>query len=165
MTAWRLGMLGLVAALLQTGGADYADVRSPLDQDAQRIVIKRSGSQPSRAGPEETFTGAVRVTPLFDTTASSRALGASVSFERGARTAWHTHPRGQVLIVTSGVGRVQRWGAQVEEIREGDVVWIPPRTKHWHGAAANAAMTHIAVQEHLDGKVVEWMEKVSDKQQ
>jgi quercetin dioxygenase-like cupin family protein len=131
---------------------------------AQSIIITRSGSHPSRTGPAETFTGAVRITPLFDATDSSRAAGASVSFEPGARTAWHTHTRGQVLIVTAGIGRVQRWGGPIVEIRQGDVVWTPPGVKHWHGASPNSAMTHIAIQEHLDGKVVEWMEKVSDEQ-
>ena len=131
---------------------------------AQSIIITRSGSHPSRTGPAASFTGAVGITPLFDATDSSRATGGSVSFEPGARTAWHGHPRGQVLIVTAGTGRVQGWGNQIEEIRQGDVVWIPPGLKHWHGASPNTAMAHIAIQEHLDGKVVEWMEKVSDEQ-
>lgn len=130
----------------------------------QTITITRSGSQPSRQGPAENFTGSVRVTPLFAANDPSRASGASVSFEPGARSAWHTHPRGQVLIVTSGVGRVQQWGGPVEEIRAGDVVWTPPGVKHWHGASPSTAMTHIAIQEHLDGKVVNWLEKVSDAQ-
>src|SRR5687768_1964821 len=132
-------------------------------QDAG-LVITRAASRPSRVAPAENFTGAVRVQPLFDTTASTRAYGASVSFDAGARTAWHTHPRGQVLIVTEGVGRVQRWGAPVEEIRPGDVVRIPAGAKHWHGAAPTTAMTHIAIVEHLDGKSTEWLEQVSDAQ-
>ena len=131
---------------------------------AQTIVITRSGSRPSQAGPAANFTGSVRVTPLFEAKDSSRAAGASVSFEPGARSAWHTHPRGQILIVTAGVGRVQQSGGPVEEIREGDIVWTPPGVKHWHGASPETAMTHIAIQEHLDGKVVDWLEKVSDEQ-
>jgi 4-carboxymuconolactone decarboxylase len=132
------------------------------DQGAIRIV--RSGSQTSRQGPAENFTGSVRVDPLFQASAPARASGSLVTFEPGARTAWHTHPLGQILIVTAGTGRVQRWGDPVEEIRQGDVVWIPPGQKHWHGAAPNSSMAHIAVVEQLDGKSVEWMEKVSDAQ-
>ncbi len=126
--------------------------------------IQRSGSQPSARGPAEHFTGTVRVDPLFPTRDPAHASGASVTFEPGARTAWHAHPLGQTLIVTAGCGRVQRWGGPIEEIRPGDVVWIAPGEKHWHGAAPTTAMTHIAVQERLDGKVVDWMEKVSDEQ-
>jgi 4-carboxymuconolactone decarboxylase len=133
-------------------------------QDAAGIDITRAASRPSRVAPAENFTGTARVQPLFDTTAMTRAYGASVAFEPGARTAWHTHSRGQVLIVTDGVGRVQRWGAPVEEIRPGDVVRIPPGAKHWHGASPTTAMTHIAVVEHSDGSSTEWMEKVSDAQ-
>ncbi|HJQ56375.1 MAG TPA: cupin domain-containing protein [Vineibacter sp.] len=128
------------------------------------MQIQRAGAQPSGKGPAETFTGAVRVDPLFQMEAPGRARGASVTFEPGARSAWHTHPVGQILIVTAGVGRVQRWGGPVQDIRPGDVVWIPPGVKHWHGAAPTTGMTHIAIQEHLDGKVVDWMEKVSDEQ-
>ena len=135
-----------------------------LAQGASSIVVSRGAERPPQAAPAENFTGAVRVQPLFDTTAATRAYGASVSFDAGARTAWHTHPRGQVLIVTAGVGRVQRWGGPVEEIRPGDVVRIPPGAKHWHGAGPTSAMTHIAIVEQLDGKSVEWMEKVSDAQ-
>jgi len=126
--------------------------------------IKRSGSQPSAKGPADWFTGTVRIDPLFQASAPARAAGASVTFEPGARTAWHTHPLGQTLVVTSGCGRAQRWGGPVEEIRPGDVVWFPPGEKHWHGAAPATAMTHIAVQESLDGKAVEWLEKVGDEQ-
>jgi 4-carboxymuconolactone decarboxylase len=133
-------------------------------QDAAGLVITRAATRSSRVAPAEHFTGAVRVQPLFDTTASTRAYGASVSFDAGARTAWHTHPRGQVLIVTAGVGRVQRWGAPVEEIRPGDVVRIPPGAKHWHGASPTAAMTHIAIVENLGGRGTQWMEKVTDEQ-
>ena len=128
------------------------------------MEIKRSGSQPSGKGPVEYFTGAVRVDPLFQPTAPARVAGASVTFEPGARTAWHTHPLGQTLIVTAGCGRVQRWGSPVEEIHPGDVVSIPPGEKHWHGAAPTTAMMHIAIQEYLDGKAVEWLEQVSDEQ-
>jgi len=133
-------------------------------QDSQTIKITRSGSQQSSKGPVEYFTGAVRIEPLFSVHDPSRAIGANVTFEPGARTAWHTHPLGQTLIVTAGSGWIQQWGGPVEEIRKGDVVWIPAGTKHWHGATPNTAMTHIAVQEQLNGKVVEWMEKVSDEQ-
>jgi len=128
------------------------------------VDIKRAGSQPSAKGNSEWFTGTVRLDPLFQTSAPSRAGGALVTFEPGARTAWHIHPLGQTLIVTSGFGRVQQEGGAIEEIRPGDVVWFPPNERHWHGASPTTAMTHIAVQESLDGKAVEWMEKVSDEQ-
>jgi quercetin dioxygenase-like cupin family protein len=126
--------------------------------------IKRSGSRPSAKGPADWFTGAVRIDPLFDAAAPARVSAASVTFEPGARTAWHTHPLGQTLIVTAGCGWAQRWGGPVEEIRPGDVVWFPPGEKHWHGATPTTAMTHTAVQEKLDGKAVEWLEPVSDEQ-
>ena len=126
--------------------------------------IKRSGSQPSGKGPTEWFTGTVRIDPLFQANAPARVAGNAVTFEPGARTAWHTHPLGQILIVTAGSGRVQRWGGPIEDIRPGDVIWSPPDEKHWHGASPTTAMTHIAIQEALDGKVVDWMEKVSDEQ-
>lgn len=126
--------------------------------------IQRAGSQPSQKGPAEWFTGEVRIDPLFQAQPPARGAGASVTFEPGARTAWHTHPLGQTLIVTSGVGRVQREGGAIEEIRPGDVVWFPPGEKHWHGASPTTGMTHIAIQEALDGKVVEWMEHVSNEQ-
>ena len=128
------------------------------------MEIKRSGSQPSAKGPAEWFTGTVRIDPLFDAPVPARAAGASVTFEPGARTAWHTHPLGQTLIVTSGVGRAQRWGGPVEEIRPGDVVWFSPGEKHWHGASPTTAMTHIAIQEKLDGKPVDWLEHVTAEQ-
>ena len=128
------------------------------------MEIKRSGSQPSAKGPADWFTGTVRIDPLFQPTAPARTAAASVTFEPGARTAWHTHPLGQTLIVTAGCGRAQRWGGPVEEIRPGDVVWFPPGEKHWHGAAPATAMTHTAIQEMLDGKAVDWMEKVTDEQ-
>jgi quercetin dioxygenase-like cupin family protein len=126
--------------------------------------IKRSGSQPSRKGQVEYFTGAVRIDPLFEANDPARVIGASVTFEPGARTAWHTHQLGQTLIVTAGCGLAETWGGPVEEIRPGDVVWFLPGEKHWHGATATTAMTHIAIQEQLDGKTADWMEKVSDEE-
>ncbi len=126
--------------------------------------IKRSGSQPSGVGPAEWFAGVVRIDPLFQSTEPARAAGNSVTFEPGARTAWHTHPLGQTLIVTFGLGWVQRWGGPVEEIRPGDIVWFPPGEKHWHGARHTTAVTHIAIQEALNGKPVDWMEHVSNEQ-
>ena len=126
--------------------------------------IKRIGSQPSGKGPAEYFTGSVRVDSLIQAPDPARVVSASVTFEPGARTAWHTHPLGQTLIVTAGCGRVQRWGGPVEEIRPGDAVWIPPSEKHWHGASPTTAMTHIAIQIQVDGKTADWMEKVSDAQ-
>jgi quercetin dioxygenase-like cupin family protein len=126
--------------------------------------IKRSGSQPSNKGPADWFTGTVRIDPLFPANDPARAAGNSVTFEPGARTAWHTHPLGQTLIVTAGCGRAQRWDGPIEEIRPGDVVCFAPGEKHWHGAAPTTPMTHIAIQENLNGKPVEWMEKVSDQQ-
>jgi len=126
--------------------------------------ITRAGSKPSSKGPADWFTGTVRIDPLFTAPAPARAAGAKVTFEPGARTAWHTHPLGQTLIVTDGKGLAQRDGGPIEEIRPGDVVWFPPNEKHWHGASPTTAMTHIAIQESLDGKVVDWMEKVTDEQ-
>src|SRR3954453_12544579 len=128
------------------------------------MELKRSGSQPSGKGPDDWFTGTVRIDPLFAATEPSRVSAALVTFEPGARTAWHTHPLGQRLIVTFGCGLVQREGGPVEEIRPGDVVSFAPGEKHWHGASPTTAMTHIAIQEALDGKAVEWMEHVSDEQ-
>ena len=128
------------------------------------MEIKRVGTQASAKGPGDWFTGTVRIDPLFQAAEPARVQGASVTFEPGARTAWHTHPLGQTLIVTAGCGRCQREGRPVEEIRPGDVVWFPPAEKHWHGAAPTTAMTHIAIQESLNGKVVDWMEQVSDAQ-
>jgi quercetin dioxygenase-like cupin family protein len=126
--------------------------------------IKRSGSQASNKGPADWFTGTVRIDPLFQALQPARAAGNSVTFEPGARTAWHTHPLGQTLIVTSGAGFAQHWGGPVEQIRPGDVVWFAPGEKHWHGASPTAAMTHIAIQEALEGEVVEWLEHVTDEQ-
>jgi quercetin dioxygenase-like cupin family protein len=128
------------------------------------MEITRNGSRASKKGPADWFTGTVRVDPLFDAAAPGRVSGASVTFEPGARTAWHTHPLGQVLIVTAGYGWARRWGGPVEEIRPGDVVRFEPGEKHWHGATATTAVTHIAIQEALDGKAVEWMEQVTDEQ-
>ncbi|MBF0570961.1 MAG: cupin domain-containing protein [Candidatus Omnitrophica bacterium] len=128
------------------------------------MEIKRSGSQPSTKGPADYFTGTVRVDPLFQVKEPARTAGNSVTFEPGARTAWHTHPLGQTLIVTAGLGRAQRLGGPVEEIRPGDVICFAPGEKHWHGATPTTAMTHIAIQEQLDGKAVNWMEKVIDEQ-
>lgn len=128
------------------------------------MEIRRTGSQPSTRGPAKWFTGTVRFDPLFTAHAPARANAAAVTFEPGARTAWHTHPLGQTLIVVSGCGRAQREGGPLEEIRPGDVVLIPPGEKHWHGAAPATAMTHIAIQEALDGKTVEWLEHVSDEE-
>jgi len=132
--------------------------------EAQTMAITRAGSRPVRPGPMEHFTGSVRVEMLFDALDPSQASGGSVTFEPGARTAWHSHPRGQILIVMAGIGRVQRWGEPMEEIRTGDVVRIPAGQKHWHGASPQASMTHIAITEHRDGTAVEWMEKVTDEQ-
>lgn len=128
------------------------------------MEIKRSGSQPSGKGPAEYFTGSVRMDPLFRTSEPARAVGLSVTFEPGARTAWHTHPLGQSLIVTAGCGLVQSWGGPVVKIRPGDVVWCPPGEKHWHGATSTTGMTHIAVLEQLAGKTVDWLEHVTDEE-
>jgi quercetin dioxygenase-like cupin family protein len=128
------------------------------------MEIKRSGSQPSSKGPADWFTGTVRIDPLFPATEPARAAANSVTFEPRARTAWHTHPLGQTLVVTAGCGRAQKWDGPIEEIRPGDVVRFLPGEKHWHGAAPTTAMTHIAIQEQFDGKPVDWLEKVSDQQ-
>lgn len=147
-----LSLALITAALAQTGGP------------AQEMVITRAGSQPSTKGPAQTFTGSVRVDPLFGAHAPSTVSAGLVTFEPGARSAWHTHPAGQVLIVTAGVGRVRQWGGPVQEIHPGDVVWTPAGVKHWHGAAHTTAVTHIAIQDAIGGKNVEWLEKVSDGQ-
>jgi quercetin dioxygenase-like cupin family protein len=160
-----LAATGGLAALAATGPAG---ARKKLTVPGKRgkgsMEIKRNGSQPSGKGPADYFTGTVRVDPLFQAPDPARARGASVTFEPGARTAWHTHPLGQTLIVTSGRGWAQARGGPVEEIHPGDVVWFPPGEKHWHGATSTTGMTHIAIQEALDGKVVDWMEQVSDEQ-
>jgi quercetin dioxygenase-like cupin family protein len=133
-------------------------------QQKFNMEIKRIGSEASTKGPTEYFTGTVRVDPLFKANAPARASGASVTFEPGARAAWHTHPLGQTLIITAGCGWVQREGGPIEEVHPGDVIWFPPGERHWHGATPTTAMTHIAIQENVDSKVVDWMEKVSDDQ-
>jgi len=148
------------AAILRAG---HGAAIPPQQESTVDIQIKRAGSQPSTKGPSDWFSGTVRIDPLFQADDPARAAGVSVTFEPGARTAWHTHPLGQTLIVTAGVGWVQREGGPVEEIRPGDVVWFPPGLKHWHGATPTSAMTHIAIQEQLDGKAVDWMEHVSDQ--
>src|SRR3989441_11258652 len=147
-------------AILRGGQTTITTIqREELDME-----IKRVGTQASMKGPGDWFTGTVRIDPLFQANAPARAAGASVTFEPGARTAWHTHPLGQTLIVTAGCGLVQSWGGPIKEIRPGDVILCPPDEKHWHGATPTTAMMHIAIQEHLNGKVVDWMEKVSDEQ-
>jgi len=128
------------------------------------MEIKRNGSRASGKGPADYFTGSVRVDMLFDAPEPARVVGASVTFEPGAHTAWHTHPLGQTLVVTAGCGRAQRWGGEIEEILPGDVIWFAPGEKHWHGAAPTTAMTHLAIQEKLDGKTADWLEHVSDEQ-
>jgi quercetin dioxygenase-like cupin family protein len=155
-TAMSLLLLASMCARASQAGAASGSGRG--------ITIARSGSQASGKGPAEHFTGSVRIDPIFQAQDAARASGARVTFEPGARTAWHTHPLGQILIVTAGTGWVQQWGGPIEEIREGDVVRIPPGQKHWHGATPATSMTHLAIQENLDGKVVVWMEQVIDEQ-
>jgi quercetin dioxygenase-like cupin family protein len=164
------GGLAAVAAAGPAGANEKLKVMGPptptvpTKRGKGTMEIKRNGSQPSGKGPADYFTGAVRIDPLFQAPDPARARGASVTFEPGARTAWHTHPLGQTLIVTAGLGLAQREGGPIEEIRPGDVVWFPPGEKHWHGASPTRAMTHIAIQEQQDGKTVDWMQKVSDEQ-
>jgi quercetin dioxygenase-like cupin family protein len=131
---------------------------------SDRVVVQRAGAQKPAIGPEQNFSGKAEVTGRFQGTSPARIGGGTVSFEAGARTAWHTHPLGQTLIVTEGFGRVQHWGGEIQEIRPGDIVWIPPGVKHWHGASPASGMTHIAISETLDGKTVDWLEHVSDQQ-
>src|SRR5688500_2431561 len=159
-----LAVTGSLAAATAAGpvAAQAPNVATPGRNGMMQIT--RAGSQPFRKGPSEYFTGAVRVDPLFQAPAPARASGGHVTFEPGARSAWHTHPLGQTLIITSGLGWVQREGGPIEEVRAGDVVWFPPGLKHWHGATPTTAMTHIAIQESLNGKTVDWLEKVSDEQ-
>ncbi len=128
------------------------------------MEITRAGTTPSRQGPQDWFSGTVRIDPLFNPFDAARVQGASVTFEPGARTAWHTHPLGQTLIITAGRGRVQRWGGPIEEVLPGDVVWFGPGEKHWHGASPDTAMTHIAIHEVENGTSVDWMEQVSDRE-
>jgi quercetin dioxygenase-like cupin family protein len=153
-------MIGPALTLL----AMMLPVAPAVTQSGQEIVVQRAGSQPPSIGAAQNFTGAVRVEGRFQGSPPARISGGTVIFEPGARTAWHTHPLGQMLIVTGGVGLVQNWGGAIQEIRPGDVVWIPPGVKHWHGAAATTGMTHVAISEALDGKTVEWMEHVADEQ-
>jgi quercetin dioxygenase-like cupin family protein len=153
--------LGLAASPpLARAAAGFSQTQYP----EVHMEILRSGSQSSRKGPADWFTGTVRIDPLFSAHEPARTSAGCVTFEPGARTAWHTHPLGQTLIITAGCGRVQREGGPIEEVRAGDVIWFPPGEKHWHGAAPTTALTHIAIQEHVDGKVVDWLEHVSDEQ-
>jgi quercetin dioxygenase-like cupin family protein len=155
----------MIDRLMAAAAASTLSLGAPAAAEtAERVTVSRAGSQPSQAGPASYFTGAVRLDQRFKGTGEARVSGATVTFEPGARTAWHTHPLGQTLIVVAGVGRVQQEGGPAEEIRPGDVVWIPAGVKHWHGAAPATAMSHIAIGEALDGEVVEWMEKVTDEQ-
>lgn len=153
-----LDVPALAVSLAIIGAPTLANEANPT------IVVTRAGSQPSVAGPVENFTGSVRVDGRFKGSGLARISGATVTFEPGSRTAWHTHPLGQTLIVTTGIGLVQEWDRPIQEIRPGDIVWIPPGVKHWHGASPTVGMSHIAFSEALDGKTVEWMEKVSDEQ-
>ena len=162
LIAATLAALALAASPASAQSA--ASTTRPTTERNAAMQITRAGSQPSQKGPADWFTGVVRIDPLFTAPAPARAVGASVTFEPGARTAWHTHPLGQTLVVLSGVGRVQREGGPVEEIRPGDVVSIPAGARHWHGASPTTAMSHIAIHESLDGRMVEWMEHVSDEQ-
>lgn len=160
-----ISLFASAAARAQGGSPSASDAPQPPPlQGSQTIKITRNGLPALNEGPAEHFTGSARIDPLFSENPPSHTSGGRVTFESGARTAWHSHPLGQALIVTAGKGWVQQWGGQIEEIRQGDVVWIPPGVKHWHGATASTSMTHIAVQESLNGKTAEWMEKVSDEQ-
>jgi quercetin dioxygenase-like cupin family protein len=152
-----VGLLGITAI-------SRGQTKSIIQLKDRNMEITRAGSQSSTTGPTDWFTGTVRIDPLFQPKEPARAAAANVTFEPGARTAWHTHPLGQTLIITSGVGRVQREGGPIEEVRPGDVVWFPPGLRHWHGATPKTAMTHMAIQEALNGKMVDWMEKVTDEQ-
>jgi quercetin dioxygenase-like cupin family protein len=149
-------ILAVVAGLMPAAEA--------LAQTSQPVTVQRAGSQPPSVGAAQNFTGAVRVDGRFQGSAPARISGGTVTFEPGARTAWHTHPLGQTLIVTAGVGLVQHWGGPIQEIKPGDTVWIPPGVKHWHGASATSGMTHVAISEALEGKTVDWLEHVSDEQ-
>jgi len=163
MNLWAAGVLTFS---LLTSGSAFAQAGGPSGSDpgSQRIKVTRKGERSPTQAPAEHFTGSASVDRFLIESGSSHASGASVAFEPGGRTAWHSHPLGQTLIVTAGAGWVQQWGGQIQEIRQGDVVWIPPGIKHWHGATASTSMTHIGIQESLDGKAVEWMEQVSDQQ-
>lgn len=158
------GASSLAATQLALSPSRAQDTKATPLQRSLDMEIKRSGTQPSRKGPEDWFTGQVRLDPLHVTPEPGRVSVGNVTFEPGARTLWHTHPLGQTLVIVAGCGWVQREGGPIEEVRAGDVVWFPPGLKHWHGATASTAMTHIAVTESLDGKNVDWLEKVSDEQ-
>ena len=163
----RRHLLRLVGGVALLVGYRPAFAQQPMQPSTERrteMKIERNGSRPSTKGPQDYFSGSVRVEPVFQVGDPMRLNAGSVTFEPGARTAWHTHPLGQTLIITAGLGWVQTEGGPIEEVRPGDVVWFPPGEKHWHGATPTTAMTHIAVQESLNGKNVDWMEKVSDKQ-
>jgi quercetin dioxygenase-like cupin family protein len=164
LTASVLPIFLLAANVVHAQSTSASSASSTNGSTKQSQTIMPAGSQASSKGPEEYFTGNVRVTPLFSADPSTPVSGASVSFEPGARSAWHTHPSGQHLIVTAGAGWTQEWGGSVTEIREGDVVWCPPGVKHWHGASPKSALTHIALTGTVNGKNVEWLEKVSDEQ-
>ena len=164
MKSFHAGAIALaVVGALSCGGNQSAGAKAP-SPTAEHLEVTRAGSQAKAKGGPENFTGAVAITPLFRATDRTRASGASVSFEPGARSAWHSHPAGQALIVTAGTGWVQESGGKKQEIKPGDVVWTPPGVKHWHGATTTEAMTHIAIFENVDGKVVDWMEQVSEEQ-
>jgi 4-carboxymuconolactone decarboxylase len=156
--------MSIFSAIAISIGICASAAYSQTSTDQQAIRITRGGAQAAQSAPDGNFTGTARIDSFFQTTAPARTSGSRVTFAPGARTAWHTHPLGQTLIVTVGTGRVQRWGDPVDEIRQGDVVWIPPGQKHWDGAAPNSSMTHTAIVEQLDGKSVDWMEAVSDAQ-
>jgi quercetin dioxygenase-like cupin family protein len=166
MSIPRRSFLKAAGAFLTLPGILRAQTVTPVNQEQKfNMVINRIGSQPSVKAPAEYFTGTARIDPLFDAHPPARVSGGSVTFEPGARNAWHTHPLGQILIITAGCGWVQREGGPVEEVHPGDVIWISPGEKHWHGTTPTTAMTHIAIQEQVDGKpLVDWMEKVSDDQ-
>lgn len=168
MRTFAATLMGLVVLGLVSAQTNQADSRSrpgaARSLDEQKIRITRSDSQLPSKAPAENFTGSVRIDIPFQASSPARAYGSRITFEAGARTAWHSHPLGQTLIVTAGSGRVQQWGGPIEEIRQGDVIWIPPNQKHWHGADPNVAMTHLAISEQLAGRPTEWMEKVSDAQ-
>jgi quercetin dioxygenase-like cupin family protein len=165
MTISRRTFLAGTGTTLAASSLPREDATAESSQDKKlHMKITRAGSTPSAKGPSEWFTGMVRIDRLFQPQAPARTSAGHVTFEPGARSAWHTHPLGQTLIITSGCGWVQREGAPIEEVRPGDVVWFPPGEKHWHGATPTTAMTHIAIQEAVDGKVVDWMEHVSDEQ-
>jgi quercetin dioxygenase-like cupin family protein len=162
-TIMSLFMLVASGAIGQTTSESGTSQTAPA-HNSQTITITRSGLQQPNKGSAEHFTGSVEVQQLFPAHDPSRTSGGRVTFEPGARSAWHTHPLGQILIVTDGAGWIQRWGGPIEEIRKGNVIWIPAGVKHWHGATPNTRMTHVAIQEELNGKAVEWMEKVTDGQ-